>query len=502
VSKELKSQAPGAPERKELFLDDREIEAVDGLVRTFHQPRLYGDGPIITPEFPWEGPAISPATAIFDPLIGKFRLWYQTYYTSTEPVPQGGETEIPLRDERFRYGVGYAESEDGVHFDRPKLGRVSHEGRDTNLAIGGYFSPAPQSCILRLDEPNPAKRYRLYVWDEAPYPGRHSLIGMSLYVSEDGYDWKGYEWSDQWCNDPQPYCYIKMVGQYRYPEHFGPNECNGIFWDEKIGRFVNYCRANNGSVRAIGRMESRDGTHWDPPNLVAMPDLTDPFLYQFYWARPYRSGEFIILYVMTYAPCQGHRCQVEVLASRDGSNFVRVGDRRPWIETGSPGAWNGGMVSAAAPVERDGKLWIYTSGSPQTHDAESTDTGIALYQFRPDGYVSFDAGETEGSFTTRRLVWLYDHLHINASAPRGEIRIEILPGSGRRPMGGSGTCGFDEHYPAGLEGFGKDDCIAFQGDSIDAEVTFGDRRLGDLRGQYVQLRFYLRNAELYSWKVS
>jgi len=487
--------------KKELFLDDREIEGVENLCRSFHRPVPYGEGPIIKPEFPWEGRSISPGTVIFDPLVNKFRMWYQTYYQAPEAVQVGGETAIPLRDERHRYGVGYAESADGVHFDKPRLGRVRWRQQDTNLAIRGYFSPSPQTCILRLDEPNPAKRYRLWVWDEAPYPGRHSLIGMSLYVSRDGYDWKGYEWADEWCNDPQPYCYVKMVGEYRYPLHIGPNECNGILWDEKIGKFVNYCRANNGSVRCIGRMESVDGTHWSPPVLVAMPDLQDPFLYQFYWAKPYRSGEFVILYVMTYAPCQGHRCEVEVLASRDGYSFVRVGNRQKWITTGKAGTWNAGMVSAAAPVEHDGRLWIYTSGTAEPHDATQTHGGIGLYHFRPDGYVSFDAGEREGSFTTRRMVWLYDYLRINAEAPQGQIRVEVLPGEGRRNMGAGGTCSFDDHYPPGLPGFAKDDCVGFRGDSTDAELGFRQARLSDLKGRYVQLRFYLRQAKLYSWRV-
>ena len=429
-------------------------------------------------------------------------MWYQTYYEADVTLAAGTEEATPLRDARFRYGVGYAESEDGVHFDRPLLGRVQYKGQDTNLAVRGYFSPSPAKCIYDADEPNPAKRYRLWVWDEAPYPGRHSLIGMSLYVSTDGFDWKGYEWADEWCNDPQPYCYVKQVGQFRYPYNIGPNETSGIYWDAKIGKFVNYCRANNGSVRCIGRIESPDGIHWTPAVMVATPDLRDPFMFQFYAAHPYRSGEFIILYVMTYAPAQaGHHCKVEVLASRDGFHFTRVGDRQPWIDNGPAGSWNGGMLGASAPVLHDDKLWIYVSGHAEGHDAATTHGAVGLYHFRPDGYVSFDAGPGGGGLATRKMVWTHDHIHVNAEAPDGEVAVEILPAEKARRFGHQPTL-YADYYPPAIDGFGRADCAAFGGDSTRAELTFRGASLSDLKGRYVQLRFHLTNAKLYSWSVS
>ena len=405
--------------------------------------------------------------------------------------------------EGYHYGVGYAESEDGIHFVKPLSERVPYEDCDTNLAIRGYGSPAPATCILNQQDPNPAKRYRLWVWDSADHPGKHSLIGMSLYVSPDGLDWKGYEWHDEWCNDPQPYCYVKMVGEYRYPDNIGPNECNGIYWDDVIEKFVNYCRTSNGSVRCVGRMESPDGTHWTPPVMVAAPDLKDPLFYQFYLASPYRSGEFVILYVMTYDPAGGYKCEVELLASRGGSSFVRVGDRKKWITTGPPGSWNSGMVGARAPVEYDNKLWIYVGGSAETHDATTTTGRIGLYLLRPDGYVSLDAGSQEGVFTTRKMVWLYDELRINARGQPGEIRVEVIPGErGLRIPQKKNPLKMSDCYPEALPGYTKEDCVPFTGDSTSSPLAFRAASLSSLKGRYVQLRFSLRDAEMYSWEVA
>ncbi len=488
--------------RKELFLDDRQIEAMAGLSRTFHHPVAHPGNPVVTAEHPWEGCNISPSTAVYDPTIDRFRVWYQVYYTHAHALATHAIDDVLLRDIGFRYGVGYMESADGVHFEKPLLGRVRFNDADTNLAIRGYFSPSPQTCIFNPDEPVPQKRYRLWVWDEAPQgPQRHSLIGMSQYVSTDGYDWRGFEWNDDASADPQPFCYVKQVGQYRYPYSIGPNECNGIYWDPTIQRFVNYCRAWNGSVRSLGRMESPDGIHWSQPTLVAAPDLQDPFLFQFYQAKAYRSGEFVILYVMTYAPAQDHRCEVQILASRDGAHFDRVGDRHAWIATGESGSWNAGMVSAAAPVLHKDRLWIYAMGSPWPHNAQDPDSAIGLFHLRPDGYVSLDATDAVGSFTTRPMVWTHESIRVNVESSRGEVAVEVLDAQRARRFPDHPVSFFD-HYPAGMSGFGQTDCVAFSGDSLEADLRFRQRSLAELKGHYVQLRFYLRNARLYSWSVA
>ena len=51
-------------------------------------------------------------------------------------------------------------------------------------------------------------------------------------------------------------------------------------------------------------------------------------------------------------------------------------------------------------------------------------------------------------------------------------------------------------------GFSRADCALFDGDSVDHRVTWRTKTsLDDLRGRPVRLKFYLRNAELYSFTV-
>jgi len=480
--------------KKELFFDDREIEAVENLKRTMNKPCLASDEPVMVPDHPWEGSSISQSYVIYDTLQGKFRMWYRGYYKSANAQPVRGWVGPALRGTGYSCTTCYAESEDGYEWKKPSLGRVEFNGsKDNNLAIQGWCSADLASMIFQPDHPIPEKRYRLYVWDDLATPQRHSIIGMTTYVSSDGFEWKGFEWPNEWCNDPQPFCYVKHIGNYRYPYSIGPGECNSIFYDEKIGKYVNYCRCNNGSVRSVGRMESEDGIHWTPPVLVLTPDLKDPFRTQFYSTNAMRCGEFILLMVHVYH-MEDLTIDVQLAASLDGYHFTRVANREVFMDRGSAG-----MIHPATPFEHDGELWIYTSESKYDHEVQNNPADIKLYKMRPDGYVSFDAGDVEGSLVTRRMVWEYDGLHINADASRGEVQVEIMDGN--YTVEGGNT--FDDVYQGrAIEGFSKNDCAPYTGDDIDHKVTFKNADLSQIKGKYVQLRFYVRNARFYSWGVT
>jgi len=51
------------------------------------------------------------------------------------------------------------------------------------------------------------------------------------------------------------------------------------------------------------------------------------------------------------------------------------------------------------------------------------------------------------------------------------------------------------------EGFGQIDCAVFDGDSTQHEVVWREVSFASLRGKVVRLKFYLRNARLYSFAV-
>jgi hypothetical protein len=106
---------------------------------------------------------------------------------------------------------------------------------------------------------------------------------------------------------------------------------------------------------------------------------------------------------------------------------------------------------------------------------------------RLDGFVSLDAGETEGYVLTKPLVVEGKTLHVNLKAPNGELRAEVLDAEGEKT----------------LLGYSLKECVPAKGDGLDMELKWKTRSdLSGLAGKSVRLRFALRKASLYAFWVN
>ena len=106
-----------------------------------------------------------------------------------------------------------------------------------------------------------------------------------------------------------------------------------------------------------------------------------------------------------------------------------------------------------------------------------------MAKLRLDGFVSIDADSKEGSLTTKPLKFTGKNLTINAAAEKGYVLVEVLDENG---------------YP--IDGFSKKDWDTFSSDSVRHTVTWkGKSDLASLQGRCIQLRFYLKQAKLYSF---
>ena len=55
---------------------------------------------------------------------------------------------------------------------------------------------------------------------------------------------------------------------------------------------------------------------------------------------------------------------VQLISSRDGGNWTRVGDRKPIVQIGRRGSWDGGFIRSAKSFVEDGdELRLYTPAS-------------------------------------------------------------------------------------------------------------------------------------------
>ena len=190
------------------------------------------------------------------------------------------------------------------------------------------------------------------------------------------------------------------------------------------------------------------------------------------------------------------RIDVQLLWSRDGKKFERVGERRAFLANGPQGSWDAELIyTVQAPIVREerGEIWIYYEGFGGHHwynqrgEHQRGQVGLAI--LRLDGFVSVTG---IGALTTKALRFEGDRLIINATgidkyagSGYGSVRVEILDAETGQP------------FPA----FMQEKCDAFGGDELRHAVSWnGKADLSDLARKTIKLRFHLNKAKLFSFQ--
>lgn len=163
--------------------DDVAIPFTQNLKLTVNRPDKHAANPVVR-----RGPAGAPdswAVQFYGSVIrdnNKFRMWY---------VSVGDDRLDPKTPRSSPWRIAYAESEDGIHWDKPNLGLVEANGnRDNNLVL-----MEPRLGVVNVkvlhdpDDPDPSRRYKMgaHVW----FPKNDVRLGtFAPYASADGLTWK------------------------------------------------------------------------------------------------------------------------------------------------------------------------------------------------------------------------------------------------------------------------------------------------------------------------
>jgi len=147
----------------QLFVDDAIIQHRQGVVRRV-QAATKMDGPVLTPERPWEfsyhpeddgiGKRIYVyGTVFYDPLQKQYRMWYMSRMSNRHnyKIPELG---IPGKNVHSDLTL-YATSRDGINWERPNLGLYKFDGNTRNNIMLDFHGA---SVFLDQDEPDPQKR--------------------------------------------------------------------------------------------------------------------------------------------------------------------------------------------------------------------------------------------------------------------------------------------------------------------------------------------------------
>lgn len=434
---------------KMVCLDNQDWVSVQGLVRTFEPPQKYPGNPITVSEHWSDGDRMSfYGSVLRRPDTGLLQMWYIAQ-------PQ-------------RAWIAYAESQDGIHWDKPELDIAQIGDRWTNLIFTGH--PWGPTIIFDEQETLPERRYKMVV-------GSLPSDQIGVHYSPDGIHWSP---------DAQNPVIAKTPGS---PMSLHRKES---------GEYVLYHRSAGGRRRA-GRSESTDLLHWSPVQPVLDTDSNDPPGVQVYalGAAPYGPFEIGSLWIFkTFHDDLGlekshGRIETELAYGRSGHTWHRAAQGVPFIPTGEEDdSWEWGCIQpASSPVYLPDEIRFYYTATRHENalnklwKGDKPRCGVGFVSLKPDRFVCLASQPEGGHLLTRAFHVHTPQFAVNAAvAPGGRIRVAVTGLDGQE-----------------IEGFRLDDCTPITGDATDQSVSWlGTPDTAALAGHPVRLRVEVHDARLYA----
>ena len=479
---------------KYLLIDDAFLLEVSNLKRKVNQAVKHPE-PVLVLDAPWDtckSDCFNYNNVIYDSEEKLFKMWYVvTGNTPDEYWERGRKT-------------AYATSRDGIHWERPIMNMVEVDGSKQN----NYILPEMLSLTYTIiDDPSdvPARKYKIVFQVESE--------------------------EMRWANFHMPLCIATSADgiHWNVPTHVNPvirgisDGGWGFIYDPDRRKYQLYTRRVPNVPRDISLYESFDLVNWEDMGRVLVPgdEHDPPELFNFQGMVPFFYEDFCLALLNTQyslpnaesyeifndpppdfpAKTLGH-VDVQLACSRDGRQWSRPTDRSPIVPVGEPGSPDAGVIftPAANPPVIDGETYIYYTAVPYQHNARTQSAYMAahdndmrrcnscmLARMPEDHWVSLDAGEQEGTFLTKPLA-PPSQLLVNCDAKEGLVEAEF-----RTPYGET------------VEGFTRADCVGVSADGKDQEIRWKsptnprdllERHMGGLC-----LRFYVRNAKVYSYSL-
>ncbi len=321
---------------------------------------------------------------IYDPDESIYRLYYTLIVRdevseSTSLAQRAGQNYVPLAGRVV--AMAYAQSKDGVHWEKPSLGLVEFDGSTDNNIMMMY---AHGTGVFRdAQEIDPARRYKLVT--KLDYPGTTGHMAVSF--SADGIHWS------------------PLIAWPRYNPQADSH--NFAFRDPADGKFKLITRVWKNGLRISAVCESTDFINWSEPKEILRGN---GFGSQVYSMPVYCTAGIYIGFASMFH--EGDRetedfdcvdCELTYATHLDAFDYAAPGI--PFIDRGEgrypTGAFDCGCIYAAAPVEIGDKLCIYYMGGNGQH-TNFRETSFARAFLEKDRWAYIepkDAGR-EGVFAT------------------------------------------------------------------------------------------------------
>ena len=513
----------------QLFVDNHVIELVNFVTRTMHQPVKQVFNPVWKKDRPWEQvPFIRTNTwnVHWDEQEKIYKFWCEDLawdydeFMRLQGEGKGKAKREVAGIESFEKTIDnrllYAESSDGIHWEKPEMDYRIVDGRRTSICFGNEQDGKIHACSILLDpfETDRSRRYKAIYWNS-----KHGLADSRIAVafSRDGRRWAPCEErirvgqiSDRLLGDVIILTADATTGEYNLdtrgramqepptnPKHPTVTGWGPAYYPGDPIRM---------SKRRIFTSVSRDILNWPVlREMLATDDVEDNLDDEYYGLVRFRIGDLHLGLLNVFARTH-NMLSVHLVHSRDGYNWNRVCRGKPFLETGPPGAWDCYMAETCnVPLFLDDEIRVYYAGSNFHHDwwmfgeQEGLDvpeahpgwnggeTALGLATLRPEGFVSLDTTVREGVLGTHVFVSDGEHLVVNAACgPKGCLDVEIADAN-------------DDV----IRGFERSACDTFDGDSTAHVVTWNGK--ADLPRETIatgcKLRFYSQRCSLYSFNI-
>jgi hypothetical protein len=510
-AQESNAEMESAKGRTILFVDDHDILYRAGTKRVLHPPRRYSDKALLDLTKPWEV-GIGFTSIYRDPISGKYQLWYQAYAGA-----RAGE-------QRLKCVVCYAESKDGIHFERPELDLFPYKGQKSNIVLvsnAGYGDRYCCSVVVDPSDKDPNKRYKMAYYDWSAVNGREEP-GLHVAFSADGVRWTKHDKGTLLRTlyggralqppfaDEDAFTVKRVDGKpdrktWQYP--LTVSDVIDVFWDPNHKVYVLLAKAwldgpEGGAAWRSGimRSESKDFVNWSKPRLVLSPDEADDPEVEFHGAPGFfHKGRYFALNQVLRRR-EKLAIDLELITSRDGVSWERPFRKEFFLPRSKAGLFDSRtLLSNSTPIVLEDEIrFYYGAANVAPLNGVKSDPGqrsgvgmasIPLDRFaglRPEAksaQVTLPKPvENIGQVTLKPLlVKGCTELTVNADASKGSVRVELLTEDGYR-----------------VRGYSKADAVRIEGDAVRHKVSWADRTLKDLPAGRYLLRLHLDNATVFA----